>query len=195
MHKRSSNISYIQMTEILQDLFPNQKWDDSAERSAIRLINALKEYTTPGDPWDDTCTLPFNFTTFKAKVNQMITIRDIEFSSLCMHHMWPFFGVVHVGYIPLSRIVGASKIPRLVDFVARRPQAQEYMTAQIASQLKHRLEAMGVAVIVEAHHTCMACRGVRKVGSSMTTSEMRGVFISNPAARDEFMTAVGYRRS
>jgi GTP cyclohydrolase I len=162
-------------------------WDDSVEDTARRILAFWREYVQPTD-------LPFEFTVFPTTVNQMIIVRDIEFSSLCAHHLLPFYGIAHVGYLPNKKMVGLSKIPRLVDYHAKRPCTQEALTASIATDLKARLEAMGVAVIIEARHTCMACRGVRKHNGAMITSEMRGVFFAAEAARMEFLNLIGRGR-
>lgn len=173
--------------ETLHTLFPEDTWDDSPEDTARRVIAYLKEYVPPKE-------LPFKFTVFPSTVNQMIIVRDIEFSSICAHHLLPFDGLAHVAYLPNKLMVGLSKIPRLVDYWAHRPQTQERLTSQIASDLKHRLEAQGVAVVIESQHTCMSCRGVRKMQASMITSEMRGVFLTAGEARHEFLSLIGQKR-
>jgi GTP cyclohydrolase I len=162
-------------------------WDDGVERTAARVIRFWKEYAGRGNVID------FAFTTFPAHSNQLVICRDIEFSSLCAHHLLPFYGMAHIGYVPNKLQVGLSKIPRLVDFWATRPQVQEQLTEQIAGSLKDALEAMGVAVVIEARHTCMACRGIRTHNGLMVTSNMRGVFLTAEAARQEFLTLIGRR--
>lgn len=169
---------------ILFNIFGEDVWDDSAIDTAQRVLRYWKSMT----PSDE---MRFKFTTFPADVNQMIVVNNIEFASMCAHHLLPFYGEAHVGYIPNELMVGLSKIPRVVDHFARRPQTQERMTADIAKFLKHELKCHGVAVIVEARHTCMACRGVRKHNGSMTTSELRGVFLTGHAAKTEFLQLVG----
>lgn len=166
------------------------EWDDSVADTAQRIVKFWREYR-PDLGFDE---FPFKLTTFKAKYNQMISVKDIEFSSLCMHHLLPFYGIAHVAYIPNRMQIGLSKIPRIVRHVASRPQVQENMTGQIADVIKHELEAHGVMVVVEARHTCMSCRGVRAYGASMITSDLRGVFLTNPAARDEFLTLIHRRQ-
>jgi GTP cyclohydrolase I len=172
------------LTKAFQELFGNEVWDDSAAHTARRVIRFWREF----EPQQD---FDFTFTTFPATANQLIVVRDIEFSSLCAHHLLPYYGKAHVGYIPNKLMVGLSKIPRLVDFWARRPSVQESLTANVASDLKHRLGAMGVAVVIEARHTCMACRGVRKHNGAMVTSEMRGIFLTAGEARREFLELIG----
>ncbi|HEX9484166.1 MAG TPA: GTP cyclohydrolase I FolE [Gemmatimonadaceae bacterium] len=119
--------------------------------------------------------------------HNMIMVRDIELYSLCEHHLLPFFGKVHVAYIPNGRIVGLSKLPRLVDHFARRLQVQERLTEQVASAVDEILEPLGVGVVVEAEHLCMMMRGVEKQNSRTITSALRGVFRDDARTRDEFL--------
>ena len=131
-------------------------------------------------------------TVFDADHDELILVRDISVYSTCEHHLVPFFGVAHVGYIPNEKgqITGLSKLARLVDVYARRPQVQERMTSQIADMIKDELKADGVAVVCEAVHTCMTMRGVKKPGSSVITSAMRGAFEKNVASRTEIMALI-----
>ncbi len=124
---------------------------------------------------------------FNITYDEMVLVRDIEFYSLCEHHMLPFIGRVHVAYIPAGKVIGLSKIPRLVDMYARRLQVQERMTRQIADLLQTTLEPQGVAVVVEGMHLCSMMRGVRKHDARMTTSAMHGAFRANLATRQEFL--------
>jgi GTP cyclohydrolase IA len=124
---------------------------------------------------------------FEENYDEMVVVRDIEFYSLCEHHMLPFIGRAHVAYIPNGRVIGLSKIPRIVDMFARRLQVQERMTRQIADFLEHLLNPQGVAVVVEALHMCSMIRGVMKHDSRMTTSTMLGSFRTNLASRMEFL--------
>jgi GTP cyclohydrolase I len=124
---------------------------------------------------------------FDVKYDEMVIVRDIEFYSLCEHHMLPFMGRVHVAYIPDGKVIGLSKIPRVVDLYARRLQVQERMTRQIADFICDVLHPQGVAVVVEALHLCMSMRGVQKHNARLTTSAMHGAFRSNPATRQEFL--------
>lgn len=127
-------------------------------------------------------------TTFEADgYDEMVVLRGIRFTSLCEHHMLPFSGVAHVGYLPKSRVVGLSKLARLVECYAKRLQLQERMTRQIAEALLGHLEPLGAGVVVSAHHSCMGCRGVRQPDAAMVTSAMLGVLRDEPAARAEFM--------
>jgi GTP cyclohydrolase I len=124
---------------------------------------------------------------FKEAHDNMIMVRDIELYSLCEHHMLPFFGKAHVAYIPNGKIVGLSKIPRIVDVYARRLQVQERLTEQIAEGLCRVLNPSGVGVVVEAYHLCMMMRGVEKQNSKTITSALRGAFREDPKTRDEFL--------
>jgi GTP cyclohydrolase I len=124
---------------------------------------------------------------FDVKYDEMVIIRDIEFYSLCEHHMLPFMGRVHVAYIPDGKVLGLSKIPRIVDLYARRLQVQERMTRQIADFIRDLLHPQGVAVVVEALHLCMSMRGVEKHNARLTTSAMHGAFRANLATRQEFL--------
>jgi GTP cyclohydrolase I len=132
-----------------------------------------------------------NGAVFNISYDEMVIVRDIEFYSLCEHHMLPFIGRAHVAYMPAGKVVGLSKIPRIVDLFARRLQVQERMTRQIADELQRLLEPNGVAVVVEALHLCMMMRGVHKHDARMTTSAMHGAFRTNSATRQEFLDNVG----
>lgn len=131
-----------------------------------------------------------NDAVFNVTYDDMILVRDIEFYSLCEHHMLPFLGRAHVAYLPKGKVVGLSKIPRIVDMFARRLQVQERMTRQIAEFLHGLLEPMGVAVVVEGLHLCATMRGVKKHDARMTTSTMLGLFRSNLATREEFLNNI-----
>jgi GTP cyclohydrolase IA len=124
---------------------------------------------------------------FAEEHRQMVVVRDIDFYSLCEHHMLPFYGKAHVAYVPNGRIVGLSKLPRIVDVYARRLQVQERLTEQIASAIERVLKPAGVGVVIEAVHLCMMMRGVEKQGSTTITSALRGTFRECPMTRDEFL--------
>lgn len=127
---------------------------------------------------------------FSAEGKEMVVINDIDFFSVCEHHMLPFFGKAHVAYIPGAKIVGLSKIARVVEAYARRLQVQERMTAQIATCLMDNLEPLGVAVVLKAQHLCMMMRGIQKQNSHAVTSEMLGCFKNDPKTRGEFLTLI-----
>jgi GTP cyclohydrolase I len=127
---------------------------------------------------------------FPIEYDEMVIVKDIDFFSLCEHHMLPFFGKVHVGYLPNKKVVGLSKIPRIVDIFARRLQVQERLTVQIAETLKSKLNAHGVGVVVEARHLCMMMRGVEKQNTVAVSSSMLGAFRSQPQTRLEFLKLI-----
>ncbi len=127
---------------------------------------------------------------FPSDNDEMIIVKDIELYSLCEHHLLPFFGKCHVGYIPDKKVVGLSKLPRVVDAFARRLQMQERLTVQIAEAIQHHLEPMGVGVIMEATHLCMLMRGVEKQNSKAVTSSLLGVFRTDSRTREEFLKLI-----
>jgi len=132
---------------------------------------------------------------FTEKYDEVVLVTDISFESVCEHHLMPFMGKAHIGYLPNGRVIGLSKLARVVEGVARRPQVQERMTETIADLLVEELHAKGVAVVIEAVHTCMTVRGVRKPGCMCVTSAMKGAFRSSPSTRAEIMTLIyGNRR-
>lgn len=131
---------------------------------------------------------------FEEGHDEMVILRDIPFFSTCEHHLIPFHGVAHIGYVPNGRVVGLSKLARLVDAVARRPQLQERLTAQIADMLMETIVPQGAGVAVEAEHLCMQMRGIKKPGSRMLTSAMRGSFRDQEETRAEFLSLVGTQR-
>lgn len=150
------------------------------ERVARMYGELLAGYRTdPVEMINDAC--------FDVDYDEMVIVRDIEFFSLCEHHMLPFVGRAHVAYIPRGKVIGLSKIPRIVDLFARRLQVQERMTNQIANFLNGLLHPLGVAVVIEALHLCAMMRGVKKHDARMTTSAMLGGFRKNPATRQEFL--------
>jgi GTP cyclohydrolase I len=132
---------------------------------------------------------------YEVKYDEMVVVKDIEFFSLCEHHMLPFFGKMHVAYLPKSRVIGLSKIPRIVDAFARRLQIQERLTQQVAQTIEQIIDPVGVGVICEARHFCMMMRGVEKQHSGAMTSAMLGLFRTQKKTRDEFLALVNHRGS
>lgn len=127
---------------------------------------------------------------FDVDYDEMVIVKDVEFYSMCEHHMLPFFGKAHIAYVPKGKVVGLSKIPRIVDVFARRLQVQERLTQQIAEAISETIQPQGVGVVIEAQHLCMMMRGVQKQGSSTVTSAMLGVFKSQQQTRSEFLSLV-----
>jgi GTP cyclohydrolase I len=131
---------------------------------------------------------------FEERYDELVLVRDISFNSMCEHHLLPFTGVAHVGYLPNGKVAGLSKLARVVEDISRRPQVQERMTHQIADLMASELTAKGVIVVLEATHTCMTIRGIKKPGSLMVTSAVRGLFKTNEATRAEAMALINSRR-
>lgn len=127
---------------------------------------------------------------FTEKYDSMVVVRDIEFHSMCEHHLLPFVGKAHIGYIPQGKVVGLSKLARVVETIARRPQLQERMTETVAHLLMNELNALGVGVVIEATHSCMTLRGIKKPNSRCITSAMTGVFMDDASTRSEFLNLV-----
>jgi GTP cyclohydrolase IA len=156
---------------------------DTPKRVANMYDELLSGYST--DPIE-----LLNGAMFDVEYDEMVVIKDIDFYSLCEHHLLPFYGKVHVGYLPNQKVVGLSKIPRLVEMFARRLQVQERMTQQIATIMEELIEPTGVGVVIEAQHLCAAMRGVKKPNTIMTTSAVRGMFKKNSLTREEFFSHV-----
>jgi GTP cyclohydrolase I len=158
--------------------------DESVRETPRRMAETYAELLTPR---------PFNPTTFPNDegYDELVVARDIPFHSLCEHHLLPFHGVAHVGYLPGERIVGLSKLGRVVDFYARRLQVQERLTTQVARWLCDTLEPRGVGVVIEAEHLCMSLRGVQKPGARTITSALHGVVRDDPRTRQEFLALTG----
>lgn len=173
------------MIFVLEQIYPGFKWDDGVGHTADRFIKYLQEYMPT--------QIPFNPTTFVDEdATGMIMVGPIAISSLCKHHLLPFYGHAWVGYIPSGgRIIGLSKIPRLVKWVATQPSTQEILTKHVAKWLDAKLEPKGVMVVVRSTHTCMSCRGVRETDAAMVTSLPLGVFGAVESARAEFLHFVG----
>ena len=160
---------------------------EGLRRTPLRVKHAL-QFLTAGYRQDPKKILSRAFK--QVKHDEMIVVKDIDFYSLCEHHMIPFFGKCHVAYVPNKKIIGLSKIPRLVDAFARRLQVQEQLTTQIAEALNQHLQPMGVACVIEASHLCLMMRGVQKQNARAVTSSMLGVFRSSEKTRAEFLTLI-----
>ena len=161
---------------------------EGLKRTPLRVAKAM-DFLTSG--YSQSVADVVSNALFHEDGKEMVVVKDIEFYSLCEHHMLPFFGHAHVGYLPNSKVIGLSKIARVVDVFARRLQVQERLTTQIAHALMDALDAHGVAVVLEASHTCMMMRGVQKQKSSTITSAMRGSFETSTRTRAEFMSFIG----
>ena len=163
---------------------------DGLLRTPMRVDQALR-FLTGGYKADIHQIL--NGALYEVKYDEMVVVKDIEFFSMCEHHMLPFFGKVHVAYLPKNRVIGLSKIPRIVDVFARRLQIQERMTQEIAQTIQEVVDPVGVGVICEARHFCMMMRGVEKQHSGAMTSAMLGAFHNRKETRDEFLALVNHR--
>ena len=160
---------------------------EGLQRTPLRVAKAM-DFLTSG--YDSTVEDVVRNAVFDEPCEEMVLIRDIEFYSLCEHHMLPFFGRAHVAYLPKGKIIGLSKMARIVDLFARRLQVQERLTNQVADALMEILQPHGVAIIMEASHFCMMMRGVQKQNSMTVTSAMRGTFKTNPTSRAELMNLI-----
>ncbi|AFN75217.1 GTP cyclohydrolase I [Melioribacter roseus P3M-2] len=164
---------------------------EGLKRTPHRVAKAY-EYLTQG--YNKKIEDILNGAIFEEKYDEMVIVKDIDFYSMCEHHMLPFYGKVHIAYIPNGKIVGLSKLPRIVDAYARRLQVQERMTQQIADTIEEYLSPAGVAVVIEAYHMCMMMRGVEKQNSITTTSAMHGVFSEDTRTRSEFLNLIAQKR-
>ena len=160
------------------------------ERTPDRVDKALK-FLTSGYAMNVGKIL--NGALYQVKYDEMVVVKDIEFFSMCEHHLLPFFGKMHVAYLPKSKVIGLSKIPRIVDMYARRLQIQERLTQEVAHTIQEVIDPVGVGVICEARHFCMMMRGVEKQHSGAMTSAMLGAFRDRKETRDEFLSLVNYR--
>lgn len=178
------------MSEIIKNMLVEMGEDPGREGlldTPLRVSKAY-EYLTSG--YNKNIDEVLNEAVFNEKYDEMVLVKNIDFFSLCEHHMLPFYGKVHVAYIPNGKIVGLSKIPRIVEVFARRLQVQERMTQQIADTIEKYLQPTGVAVVSEAYHMCMMMRGVEKQNSSATASAVHGVFKEDARTRAEFLNLI-----
>ena len=165
---------------------------DGLKRTPLRVAKAL-EFLTQGYRKDPKAVL--NGALFEADSDEMVIVKDIDFYSLCEHHLLPFFGKCHIAYLPTKKVIGLSKLPRLVDIFARRLQVQERMTHEIAATIDKLIKPQGVGVVVEGQHLCMMMRGVEKQNSYAITSAMMGRFRDDARTRGEFLDLIRHRRS
>jgi GTP cyclohydrolase I len=165
---------------------------DGLERTPARVAKAMRFFTSG---YDQDPVAILNNALFQVSYDEMVMVKDIDFYSLCEHHMIPFFGRIHVAYVPNGRVVGLSKVPRLVEMLSRRLQVQERLTTQVAETLEQVLEPKGVAVVAEAIHLCMMMRGVEQQNASAVTSSMRGAFKTDSKTRSEFMDLIRHKRA
>ena len=180
----------MRMQDIIRQLLAGLGEDPNREGllDTPKRVEKSMRFLTSGYQADVDAT--FNNALFTVDYNEMVIVKDIDFYSLCEHHLLPFFGKCHVAYIPNGKVVGLSKIPRLVDIYARRLQVQERLTNQIANTLLEKIKPLGVAVVTEATHLCMAMRGVEKQNSVAVTSAMLGAFREDARTRSEFLELI-----
>jgi GTP cyclohydrolase I len=181
------------MQSLVHDLLGELGEDPTREglRRTPARVASMYEFLTKGYKEDVASVV--NRAVFREKYNEMVIVKDIDFYSLCEHHLVPFFGKCHIAYIPNGKIIGLSKLPRIVDVFSRRLQVQERLTKQIAEAIYKTLDPQGVGVVVEARHLCMMMRGVEKQNSVATTSAMFGTFRKDEKTRMEFLTLIRHR--
>jgi GTP cyclohydrolase I len=191
--KAAKMINELDMEDLIYGILQKVGEDPQREgllRTPTRVTKSW-DFLTKG--YNDDLNKILNEAVFEEKYNQMVVVKDIDFFSLCEHHLLPFYGKCHIAYIPNGKIVGLSKIPRIVDVFARRMQVQERMTQEIAETLNNILQPLGVAVVCEARHMCMMMRGVEKQNSVATTSAVLGEFHADPETRQEFFDLIKNR--
>jgi GTP cyclohydrolase IA len=174
------------------ELFGEDPNRQGLRRTPLRVAESMA-FLTDGYDLDPMTVL--NDALFDAMTDEMVIVKDIDFYSMCEHHMLPFFGKCHIAYLPRKKVIGLSKLPRLVDVYARRLQIQERMTWEIANTVKKLINAQGVGVVIEAQHLCMMMRGVEKQNSYAITSAMLGGFRSDPRTRSEFLELIRHKRN
>jgi GTP cyclohydrolase I len=189
--RKEPNLARIEVLvrELLVELGEDPEREGLA-KTPLRVAQAMR-FLTQGYRTEPTTVI--NNALFTQATGSMVIVKDIEVYSMCEHHMLPFFGRCHIGYLPNGKVFGVSKLARLVDVYARRLQLQERLTEQISQVIMESVDAKGVAVMIEARHLCMMMRGVEKQNSTMVTSSVLGVFRDHLATREEFLTLVGRR--
>ena len=195
LHDTNTEATKETIADLIRRMIPLLGEDPSREglrKTPERFEKALK-FLTSG--YNQSVDSVLNGATFSVHYDEMVVVKDIEFFSLCEHHLLPFFGKAHVAYLPSKRVLGLSKIARLVNMFARRLQIQERMTSQIAQAIEEKISPEGVGVIIEARHLCMQMRGVEKQHGQAVTSAMLGSFRHNKQTRDEFLSLVRSKRS
>jgi len=181
------------MQELIRKLLADLGEDPAREglRDTPKRVEKAYRFLTSG--YDADIDQVLNNALFTVDYNEMVIVKDIDFYSLCEHHLLPFFGKCHVAYIPSNKVIGLSKVPRLVDVFARRLQVQERLTSQIADTIREKISPLGVAVVMEATHLCMSMRGVEKQNSFAVTSAMHGAFRDSSRTRMEFLELIKLR--
>jgi GTP cyclohydrolase IA len=181
------------MQDVIRKLLTDLGEDPDREglRDTPKRVEKAYKFLTSG--YDADIDQVLNNALFSVDYSEMVIVKDIDFYSLCEHHLLPFFGKCHVAYIPSSKVIGLSKIPRLVDVFSRRLQVQERLTGQIANTISEKIAPLGVAVVIEATHLCMSMRGVEKQNSFCVTSAMQGAFRDNARTRMEFLELIKLR--
>jgi GTP cyclohydrolase I len=175
------------LVEQLLGLLGEDPTREGLVKTPERVAKALRFFT---QGYQQNVDEVLNGALYSVKYDEMVVVRDVDFFSLCEHHLLPFYGRCHVAYIPNDRVVGLSKIPRLVEVFSRRLQVQERLTVQIAETLQEKLNPQGVAVVIEARHLCMMMRGVETPNAVAVTSSMHGVFLNQQKTREEFLTLI-----
>ncbi|HKD90363.1 MAG TPA: GTP cyclohydrolase I FolE [Terriglobales bacterium] len=186
----SSALASASLADLVREILERVGEDPSREgllRTPARVAAAL-EFLTRG--YTQSAEDVLRKALFTVSYDEMVIVKDIEMFSLCEHHMLPFFGKVHIAYVPNGKIIGLSKLPRLVEVFARRLQVQERLTTEIAEAIQNTVEPQGVGVVIEARHLCMMMRGVEKQHSAAVTSSMLGVFREHPQTREEFLSLI-----
>jgi len=188
--KRTTGTDTLELRALVEQMLHLLGEDPTREglvRTPERVEKALRFFT---QGYQQDIDEVLNGALYSVKYDEMVVVRDIDFFSLCEHHLLPFYGKCHVAYIPNDRVVGLSKIPRLVEAFSHRLQVQERLTVQIAETLQEKLNPQGVAVVIEARHLCMMMRGVETPNAVAVTSSMHGVFLSQQKTREEFLTLI-----